>query len=159
MPSITFIQNSSLPLIPPTIHLKLIVWQDPVSQQFRHIYSMDQIDFSGGGTKQILLLDVHCLTKFTPEGTSTPIDRYELSHFAISRLDLVDEIHHGKDSPAQQHVKTDSVLPAAGDRMQLNLSMKHRDSFYLDVLVRDMSIRDMTCLLSCDPQVENGTKT
>jgi len=147
------LQLTTSSLLPPVpeITLLLFVWEDAHDKEARYVYGpRGAISFGGQPSPQKLNIIFTCLSKL-PDGT----DRFELHQFATSRLDKIRNYTvagpHGPSHPA--HASSISQAPS----LHFSLDMMASDSFYIDVLVKDRMFPNR--IFSCDPQVENGTKT
>lgn len=148
------LQLTTSSLLPPVpeITLLLFVWEDAHDNEARYVYGpKGSISFGGQPSPQKLNIIFNCLSKLS-DGT----DRFELYKFATSRLDKI--THYtaaGPHGPSHRPPHESSIAKAPS--LHFSLDMEKSDSFYIDVLVKDRLFTDR--IFSCDPQVENGTKT
>lgn len=143
------------------ITIKLFVWADPHDGEIRYVYGpKGNINFGNQPNRQKLNIDFVCLTKLLPPDDKQ--DRFELAVLTTSRLDKINALNHNQSMGA--HDIVDSSLPKGITKLVFDLKMDNDDMFYIDILVRDLGksvgVNPPTYrLFSCDPQVENGTKT
>jgi hypothetical protein len=131
------------------ITIMLFVWEDPHDREARYVYGpKGRINFGNAPKPQKLNIEFRCLAKKT-DGS----DRFILHKFATSRLDKILNYAPYGSGTREPEIST---LPAAKS-LHFNLDMESDDSFYIDILVEDRNYADR--IFSCDPQVENGTKT
>jgi hypothetical protein len=134
----------------PEITLKLFVWADPHDGEARYVFGpKGRISFGRQPTPQKLHIDFTCLTKLPDSG-----DRFILHEFATSRLDKIKSYNFGGHTQSKPPHES-SITSAPG--LLFDLDMPVDDMFYIDVLVKDLKYPHR--IFSCDPQVENGTKT
>lgn len=139
---------------PETITLRLFVWIE--DNEVHYIYGPSgPVKFSSlSSTRNLKII-------LLPDDTTVDQNRFHISHFTTTKLSKIKSISK-KHSDGTNNSHADIVESAiAGKAKEINfeLDMKTGDSIYLNVLLRDTLTLNGKRLISCDPQVENGTKT
>ncbi len=138
----------------PKVILKLFVWYDNVEQEVKYAYGPENlVDFGGGGGNKLLQIDFFSVDKI---GTP-PEPRFVLAYFTTTKINKI-----GKWNGYVANMKGPDNFPQKSDfldttdRVDFDMPLQDKDSFYIDIIVKDRSNDRLIC---CDPQVENGTKT
>jgi hypothetical protein len=146
---------------PETINLKLLIWEDNGEILFTYGPSGD-VTFKEDIEQKIL--DIELISRDnTPDFQQFWISHYTASTFknireiACYRRDRSPSNNKASDIPVAHSKKEKSEFTEKVTRIVMTLSMKKGDSFYVNLIAKDD--KDPSRLISCDPQVENGTKT
>ena len=139
---------------PETITLRLFVWIE--DNEVHYVYGPSgPVKFSSESTSRLLKIIL------VPDSTTVGADRFHISHFTTTKLSKIKAIKKkdagGTDIPHND--KEDSTITGGTKEISFDLDMKKGDSIYLNVLLKDTNTANGKRLISCDPQVENGTKT
>lgn len=137
----------------PTIkRLRLFVWEENGEVLFTY-GPKSSVDFGDAAQTQQFVVTLHS------DEMHSGHKRFHISHFTADTLRHIDNISHidHANNPTNNHPKTTSLLTGNAKEIAFDLSMKKGDSFYINLIVSDRAVGGR--LISCDPQVENGSKT
>lgn len=136
----------------------LIVWaesEEPDAEiNFMYGPSSDVI-FKENKTDQQLTIFLE-----SPQNIPSEEPRFSITHFTSDKIRPIHNIHHKKKVDALKTPHTNnykSEFAAGASEAEFNLKMKQGESFYLNIIISDKTRPGR--LISCDPQVENGTST
>lgn len=136
--------------------LWLFVWQAMIDGETEILFTYgpkSDVNFIQNKTNQQLKIILE-----SPENIDPENPRFLVSHFTADRMKPITGVKH----------KTKSTQPVTHDRLkskfigepteaEFDMKMSPGESFYLNIIVTDQNNKDR--LISCDPQVENGTGT
>ena len=135
------------------IAMTLFVWKH--GQEIFHRYApLDHATFPSNSASQTLSIELVDL-----QGLG-----FSITHFTTNDDTHIDDIiftdilgnifQHGKPSAGKP-----SNFKSPAKKLEFSLSLPPGRGFYLNILLTDPTFSGGVRLLSCDPQVENGTKT
>jgi len=145
---------------PETVNLKLLMWDEGDEVFFTYGPSHDVV-FKKIGIDKVL--DIELISR-----DNTPdLHQFWISHYTVSATRNLKNIECARRDRDQNQNVADIVVPHASiyhsefgqkvTRLKLFLQMDPGDSFYLNIIAK--GIKTGHRMISCDPQVENGTKT
>jgi hypothetical protein len=152
--------TTPLPTSPEHETLKLLIWEDKGEVQFRY-GPTDNVVFKQPGTDKTLEVELVAADN-TPENRA-----FWLSHYTTSRVSFIKNVdcwlkhrdaqHNIVEKPVSLQNFKNSTLGEKVTRIQFQLDMQPGESFYLNLIAKYKNGGER--FISCDPQVENGSKT
>lgn len=146
------------------ISLKLLAWEEKNEVHFAYAPTPNVVFRTNSPVKRLQIDLVHA-----DETGSTDDPTFWLSHYTASRINAVKSVSIHKKKPGTGNdlepvphaVKEHSELGKGSGgkikRFTLEVDLAPGASFYLNLMLKRKGREDR--LISCDPQVENGSRT
>jgi uncharacterized cupredoxin-like copper-binding protein len=149
---------------PEIIKLKLLVWEDDDEVHFVYAPTASVV-FKTNAPQKLVEIDlVHA-----DETGSTDDPSFWISHYTASRMKAVKTVTIHKKKPGsgnslesvahpdKKHSQLGNDVDGKIKRFNLEVNLAPGASFYLNLVIKKKGEQER--LISCDPQVENGSKT
>lgn len=147
------------------IKLRLLAWHQDGDVHFMYAPTPPVVFKTLSPVKKLLIEVID-----GDENTTSPQPDFWITHYTTSKRSAIrsvkpekrksgggyDPIQHPMPTPALQQSKIGDDTNNRAKRVMFEVNLNPGASFYLNVLIKHVSDPDR--LISCDPQVENGTK-